>query len=262
MNPPIRNPHGRGLLPLGGLAGLALLITLAAYALGQLGLANPAFAIIGFCFLAFFGLLWLGVWLAGAIQARRARAFLASDRPLLRWSYSAGEWQQLKETLWQEEKGDWKIQWGCLALLLALAGLLTGLMIGLDEGGLAIALDGVFGLILGGLAGAVIGALVAGGNWLGARQAYRRAEPGMVALAPNEIFASDDYFRGDGVNGYILEAALRPGRPATLEFQLVVPPRPRMPREEQWIIPVPNHLVEKVEEILPLLSTVEMPTGE
>ncbi|MBN1146440.1 MAG: hypothetical protein JXA78_04230, partial [Anaerolineales bacterium] len=53
---------------------------------------------------------------------------------------------------------------------------------------------------------------------------------------------------------YIWEARLKRGSPSTLELLIVVPPRPRMPTEEQWVIPVPPEWEEHVEEILPLLA--------
>jgi hypothetical protein len=246
----LRNPHQRAILTLAGLAGFSLLATLASLALSSVGIVNSALTWISFVFFVFLGLIWIIILLLGLREVRRAKTFLESDRPLVRWTYSLIEWQQLKEAVWKEESGDWKVQFGCLTLLLALAGLLTGVMLGLEGDFFDVIVNGVIGLVLGGLAGATIGALVAGGNFLGSRQAYGRSEPGQVALGPNEIYASDDYFKGDGVNGFIRMVAIHHGSPTTLEFQLVVPPRPRMPREEQWIIPVPSQWVERVEEIL------------
>ncbi len=259
MKPHLRNPHERAIVTVAGLAGLSLLVVLAAWGLSTAGLVAQALVWIGVVFFALLTLTLIAVWMLGARQAGRARAFLEGERPLVRWTYTAGEWRQLKETLWAEEKGDWKLQWGCLALLLGAAGLLTGVMIGLDEGGLAVVASGAVGLALGGLAGAVIGGFVAGGNYFGARRAYRRAEPGMVALGVDEVYASDDYFRGDGDDSYIRAAVVRPGRPATLELQLIQPPRPRMPREETWVIPLPEPVIGKVEAILPILARAEAP---
>ena len=127
-------------------------------------------------------------------------------------------------------------------------------MIGAEDGVPEVIVNALIGLVLGGLAGGTIGVLVAGGNYLGARQFYQQSEPGMVALGVDEIYASDDYFKGNGVNGFIREVAIRRGKPTTLKFQLAVPPRPRMPREEQWVIPVPEQFGERVEEILPRLA--------
>ncbi len=77
-------------------------------------------------------------------------------------------------------------------------------------------------------------------------------------MGVNEIYASDDYFKGDGLTSYIRSVKLRrgaqSGAKSALELQLVVPPRPRMPTEEQWVIPLPPEWVGRVEEILPLLT--------
>lgn len=254
MQTKLTNPHSSAILTLAGLSGSALLATVFIVGLSRQGLVEAALAWIGLIFFTILSLMGVTIWLLGLRQVLRARAFLKSERPLVRWTYSPDEWQAIKEAVWQESKGDWKLQGGCLALLLALAGLLTGAMLGLDSGlpeGIATAITG---LVLGGLAGALIGMLVALGNYLGARQAYRRTEPGQVALGPDEIYASDDYFRGDGVHSYIREAILRSGRQSALECTLVVPPRPRMPREEHWRIPIPARWVEPVEEKLPQIA--------
>ncbi len=253
MKSGLRNPYQRAIVTLAGLAGFSLLAMLAILGLSSAGLANPALTWVGFVFFVILSLMWIIIWLLGLRKVRRAKAFLESDRPLVRWTYSAAEWQQYKKAVWQDESGDWKIQWGCLTLLLALAGLLTGIMLGLDGDFHEVIVNGVIGLVLGGLAGGVIGALVAGGNYWGIRQAYLRSEPGQVALGVNEIYANDEYFKGNGESSYIREAKIHRGNPTTLEFQLVVPPRPRMPSEEQWLILVPSQWVERVEEILPVL---------
>lgn len=139
-------------------------------------------------------------------------------------------------------------------LLLALAGLLTGILLGWDDGFLAVVARGLVGLMLGGVIGGVFAVLVAGSNQWSARQTYRNPEPGLVALGANEIFASDEYFRGNGKISYIRKASLLPGETPTLVLDLVFPPRIRMPDEEQWNIPVPRQWVERVQEILPILA--------
>lgn len=257
MKTHLRNPHERAIVATAGLTGLALLVVLVAWGLSSAGLIEPTLIWIGGACFVLLALALIVIWILGARQVERARAFLASGRPLVRWTYSAGEWRQFKEARWAEEKGDWKIQWGCLALLFGMAGLLTGALSGLDVGGLAVVSSGAVGLLLGGLVGAVIGVWVAGGNYLSARRAFRRAAPGMVALGVNEAYVLDDYFCGDGENSYIRAAVVRPGRPVTLELQLVQPPRPRMPREEAWVVPLPEPVIAKVTEILPLLARVE-----
>ena len=259
MQSGLRHPHRRALVPIAGLVGFSLLATLVIWGLSLADLANPALAWVGFVFFVIYALILSAIWLAGLIQTRRARAFLASDRPLVRWTYSQVEWVQMKESLWQEEKGDWKIQWGCLTFLFALVGLLTGIMLGWEDGFLEVLVNGFFGLVFGGLAGTTLGILVAGGNYLGARQSYRQTEPGQVALGVDEIYASDEYFKGDGQISYIQDVKIQRGNPSTLEFLIVFPSRPRQPSEEGWRIPVPVKWVEQVEKIMPRLAPNSKP---
>ena len=253
MKQKLHHPYQRALITVGGLVGMALLAFALSLGLSAAGVANLAMVWVSLIFWVIFGLMWLLIWLLGVQQVRRAAAFLTSERPLVRWTYSTAEWQQMKEAVWQEESGDWKVQWGCLTILLALAGLLAGLMIGLEEGLLPAIGNGVAGALLGGLAGFVIGAVVAGGNYWGARQAYQQKEPGQVALGPGEIYADGAYFKTDGALRLIRGAEIQPGNPTILEFQLEFPPRPRMPLEEQWDIPLPAEWVERVTEVLPLV---------
>ena len=254
MKAHLRNPYQRAIVTLAGIVVFSLLATLAVWGLSGIAIAGPALVWMGTIFSLFISLILLIIWLLGLRQVRRARNFLQSDRPLVRWTYSQAEWDQLKESLWQEEKGDWKVQWGCLTVLLALTGLLTGVMLGWEDGFPEILISGSLGLVLGGLAGATLGMLVAGGNHLGARQSYQQGRPGQVALGKDEIYASDDYFKGDGRTSYFKDLTLLRGNPDILELLIVFPPRPRMPLEEDWRIPVPAKWVDQVEEILPRLA--------
>ena len=242
------NPHRRAIITLAGLTGFAFLVNLVLVVSDKQNLGW-----ISFIFLVSFILLDITIWLLGFIQMQRAKAFLNSDRPLIRWVYSTTEWQQLKENTWQAGNEDWKLQWGCLTFLLALAGSLTGGMLGLEEGIQQVGLNTILGFVLGALLGGLIGALVAGGNHLGAVLAYRNPYPGQVALGLNEIYVNGDYFKGDGNHRFIQDVKIYLWTPAILEFQLVFPPRPRMPREEEWNIPVPDPWIEKVTEILPFI---------
>lgn len=217
------------------------------------GIKAPVFW-VGLCAAIFFGLSALLIWVLGLIQIQRARSFLDSERVLVRWTYSTGEWAQLKEALWQEEKGDWKIQFGCLTILFSLVGLLTGVLIGLDEGLTEAVIYGLAGLFLGGLLGAGLGTIVAGSSYTSARQAYADPEPGVVALGAHEIYFGDAYFRGNGINRYIQEATLEHGPMPMLVLRLVFPPRPRMPSEEQWNIYVPPKWLDHVEAVIPQLT--------
>jgi hypothetical protein len=57
-----------------------------------------------------FGLIGLGTWLYGFWQVHKIKEFLTSGRPLVQWTYTPEEWQELKEANWQEEQGDWQLQ--------------------------------------------------------------------------------------------------------------------------------------------------------
>ncbi len=254
-SPSPKNPYRRGLTPLIGLTGLFLLaaVLTRSFADGQDGFLLPL-SWISLAMSGFFGLLTLSVWLLGARQLRQIRAFLASGRPLLRWDYTPEEWRTLKEAVWQEQQGDWRIQFGCLTFLFGLVGLLVGAMLGAQEGFSEAVSRGLSGLALGAASGVVLGAAVAGGNYVAARSAYRQPEPDPVALAPHEIYANGDYFHGDGVYSFIERADLERGDPTVLRLELRMPARPRMPNEEEWQIVVPPRMIEAVENILPTLA--------
>lgn len=264
--PVLRNPYERALFVLGGLAGLGLVTALAFLGLRFLVDEAPftILTILSASIGGFFGLLWVTIWLLGLVKIHGARTFLGSDRPLLRWAYTGGEWQALRQAEWQEEKGDWRVQWGCLAALIAAVGLLTGAMLGADEGLLEAVLWGLAGLGLGLAAGGAVGAVVAGGNYVAARRAAQQAEPGIVALAPHEVYAAGDYFRGNGRSSYIWETELLPvdstasllqGEGRMLRLVIHLPQRPWASGEQEWPVFVPGRLVSAVEQILPQLRS-------
>ncbi len=252
--PNFKSPLQRTFLPVLGLVGLFLVITLIAYGLFLLGVIDQVYARISFIFLFFWSLVTVIAWLVGRNQIRQAKAFLNSDRVLMAWDYTPAEWRQIREETWQEERGDWKVQFGCLAFLLGLAGLLTGLMVGFEEGVAEAITGGLIGGLAGGLGGVVIGAVVAGGNHLAVKMAYRESAPGQVALAPHEIYAIGGYFKGDGANSFIESAELMRGSPNRLKLEIRTPPRLRESGEEEWTILVPARLVEDVKRILPDLT--------
>jgi len=253
----IRNPHHAGLIALIGPIALFFLPTLLALGLIVSGnwdnlLIIPA--MIGAGLFAIFCLTWLVSWLLGRRQITQIRAFLNSDRPVLRWSYTPEEWRQLKEVTWQEEKSDWQLQLGCLTAIFGLVGLLVGAMIGFEEGLTELFLNGFGGAGIGVMVGIAIGMAVASSNYVASRWSYHRVEPGLVALAPHEIYANDVYFHGDGDSAYIQQATLTQDNPPQLLIELRVPPKPRAPLDEEWYITVPPRLVAAVEAILPRLT--------
>lgn len=257
----IKNPNQLAMIALTGPLALFFLVTLLALGFVLGGYNTPVLKVImyvGGGLFAIFGLSWISLWVSGLWQMQKGRAFLDSDRPLLRWTYNPEEWREIKEAMWQDEKSDWQIQLGCLTVLFGLIGLLVGAMIGADEGLAEAITGGIGGAGLGVLIGGVIGAAVAGGNHLASRRAYYgRPQPGMVALAPQEIYANNAYFKGNGVSRYIYQIALEKETPPLLRIEMRVPPRPRAPTEEEWLIMVPPRLVEAVEQVIPYLTKTE-----
>lgn len=257
MRTKIQNPYLNALIPVGAVAVMSLIATLVSWLLSSIGRDTPIFFWISIVFFVFFSLIWFVIWLLGARKKKQIREFLNSDRPLMRWTYSAVDWKQIKELNWREEHQDWKLQWGCLSLLMAAAGGLTGAMLGMGEGMRIILIRAIIGLLIGVGVGLLIGGMVAGGNHLASWLAYRREQPAQVALAPGEIFTGFDYFRADGRTRFINDVKLTRGQPDMLEFTLIFPPRPRMPLEETWAIAVPARLYSQVDQIRSSLVSYE-----
>jgi hypothetical protein len=247
----VKHPY-RSVFPIYlGLIGLSGAIALLAGALTWLDIAElqimalPAVA---------FALLWILImvitWFIGLRQIRQVTQFLASDRPLLRWTYSLPEWEAIKEARHQETQGDWKTILGCMTFIFAITGALTGLLIGFDEGvaeGIAGALAGV---VIGGMAGAALGVIVGGGNALAAWRAYQAQEPEQVALGATEIYANEGYFKSDEDYRFIRGVRLETGDAATLLIIDLWNPKPRSSSEETWEIAVPPRMLSDVERVL------------
>jgi hypothetical protein len=203
---------------------------------------------------ALFFLALLITWLSGLIQAQRIRKFLAGERPVIRWEYTPQEWYEIKEEAWQDEKGDWRIQWGCLTFLFGLIGLMVGVLIGAEEGMLEAVSGGLVGVVLGSLIGGMIGAAVGAGNILAAKYAYKRTRPWEVALAPGEFYTNDSYIRFDPQRtDHKLE--LQTESKSTLHFEVRIY-KPFLFREwdMEWSILVPDRMVEMVRNKLSLLN--------
>jgi len=248
---PTNDPYRRGLIAPLWLTGLALLCTLAAWGVSALGLTGYAFLVIAVCFFVLFGVITLIVWLSGRAQMRRAAEFLASERPLVRWTYSMPEWERLMGTGLEEEGGDWKVQFGCLTVLFAIAGALTGVLIGADESLVQALVNGAIGLVGGGAIGGILGAVVAGSQHLAMRRAYAHSAPGEVALGRDEVYALGNYFKGNGTSSYVRRVTLHHDAPVRLHVEIQLPPRVRGPVEEAWMLPVPPHKIEAIEAVLP-----------
>jgi hypothetical protein len=194
--------------------------------------------------------------LRGARQARQIGEFLDSERPQVRWTYTPDEWAALREENWREASGAWKLPAGCLAFLLGVAGLLVGAALAQDavfgydaEALLEIAAGGVAGALVGALAGGLIGGVVALGNWLAARQAYRQTVPGQAALGRQEFYTPDQYVKLDGDQAWVEQAEWDEERPGGLRrLQLTIGAQRGRRGEETWEIAVPERVLAQVEE--------------
>lgn len=246
------NPYRSAVVTLAGMTGLFALVAALTGLLGERADAPSAWFWPAAIVCGFFGLLLFIVWVLGRIKASRMAAFLGSDRPLVRWTYTDDEWAQIQALRREESAGDGRLQVGFLTGLFAFIGLLVGLMVGFEEGwGEAIG-GGAAGLAIGGGAGALIGGVVAGGNALAGRWADRDL-PGQVALGTDEILANGDYFRGKGRMRTVRGARLEPGDPTTLVVD-IWSPKVRGSAEETWVVVVSDHALEAVRAALPRLA--------
>jgi len=260
--PRIAHPYQQAFPPLLSLIVLGFIVTLGSSIMVRLGVwETPIVAILSGSFGLLFGLVLLITWAMGRMQIKKIEDFLAGNRPLIRWTYTPEEWENLKEAKWEEEKGDWKIQLGCLTFLFGLVGLLTSLLIAASDTSFDLyTIETIGELVFGGLGGAAIGAAaggaiglaVAGGSHLAARKAYHQPTPGEVALAPTEIYANGQYFRANG--GTIESVEFQPETPAQLI--IVTYTWYKRPGEEEWVIFVPPRLVEEIETIVPQIAVI------
>ncbi|MBN1316420.1 MAG: hypothetical protein JXA42_13175 [Anaerolineales bacterium] len=196
-------------------------------------------------------------WLSGMVQASRIEQFLASDRPVIRWQYTPQEWHEIKEGVWREDRTDWRIQWGCLTFLFGLIGLLVGVLVGAEEGLLEAVSGGLVGAVLGSATGGVIGGAVGIGNYLATKYAYQRNQPGEVALAPDEFYVNDSYFKV-GPKDANCRVELQTGSPSILKIGAQIY-KPLLFREWdlEWSVVVPDRMLEQLSRKIPLLDNTD-----
>jgi hypothetical protein len=247
MTPVIRNPYQSAQYVLWGLVGLFAIPVVIGVVMVMRGTwPGSVLILISMPFLLFCG---IGVitWGMGQIVIRQIEAFLASDRPLLRWTYTPAEWQEIQDRRWAEDKEDWKLQLGGLTFIFGLVGLLVGLM-GMGNG-----LNPFVTTPIGLAFGLSVGVVVAGGSHLAARQAYLGDEPCQVVLAVGEFFYGGQYFRASGDRKRIESVEFKRGHPSELVLN-TYSWNIRSSTEDEWDISVPPRLTDQVEAILPSLQ--------
>jgi hypothetical protein len=230
---------------LGVLSALGAAGFIAAVALGQEE-ASYAITMVG---LTIF-LTLLIIWAAGRANVRQATAFLASDRPLVRWVYTPAEWQDVCTYHYEQLRKD-EVPLGCMPAIFGVTGLLTGLLIGADSG-LAEALSGaVIGLLIGAGFG---GALALPVRLLNRRAAerLRHAEiPATVALGVHELFYERYYFDARYHTLSSIKLA-RSGKPRLLISRHAH--RASLARQFPSEILVPPRMLPAVQEALPRIK--------
>lgn len=263
MGPRIKNPQIQSII---SMSGLLLLFTLTSLILAGLVYYSGMDSILPFMFIslglfAIFFLAFTITWLSGLLQIRQISRFLASNRPLIRWQYTPQEWYDIKESNWEEDKKDWRVQWGCLTFLFGLIGLLVGVLVGAEEGLLEAVTGGLGGAGLGALAGATIGAATAGGYHLGIKYARQRSQPIEVAFAQDEFYANDSYYKVSS-RSKITQIELESGTPAVLRIEAHVEPGILRARDLEWKVVVPDWQVEELKKVLPALFTIQYDASE
>ncbi|MBN2048632.1 MAG: hypothetical protein JW750_12375 [Anaerolineaceae bacterium] len=249
-----RNPYRFSALPLANLAAFLLIGTAITFLLSRRGWIAMFVPVMGAVLAGVLLLALLVVLALGAAHSRRAEQFFESGRPLLRWELSAEEHQPLKDSALAQSRGMWKLQLGCLTVLLAISGFLTGLMLGMDENFGQAVLSSLLGLLAGGAAGALIGGLVGFGNQLAARLTARASAPYQAALAPDEVYVDGQYFRGNGGERRVESARMDEEDEGVLLLTLRFPNRVRMGNEEIWRVIVPPRARDEVKALLPRLK--------
>jgi hypothetical protein len=253
----IPNPFLPGLWPLLGITALTLAGFLVVGGLVIVGIVPGGALLLAGLPVALFGAVSVFVVLWGQNQVRQIRNFLGSERPQVRWTYTVEEWAALRETRWQEAQEDRLLPAGCLAFLLAAAGLLVGGALGASNASfsgfdwetlLEIGVGGILGALAGGLVGGLIGSIVTLGNWQAARQSYRQMQPGEVALSRREIYALERYVNLDDASTQLKQVDWERGHPTRLLITIST----WLPRNDELILDilVPERVMAQVEDVV------------
>lgn len=186
-------------------------------------------------------------WASGWREALNAREFLASSRPILRWTYNPAEWKQITDARWEDEKDDWKLQLFGLAFIFWLVGSLVGILGMLDGSGdinplAATAVGFIFGLALG--------IPIAAGSHLALRWGYHHTNP-TAAVGAAELYYNNQYFKADGQKSHITKAAfVKEGATAKLVVGTYSTRTFQKSACGEWEIPIPEAMAADAEAIL------------
>jgi len=239
-------PYARALRTVLALFLLALAALIATAILARAVGWSLVGVVISGAFAALFGIILLAILGAESVRRRQVEAFVASDRPLVRWTYTPTQAKGIRAERWEEERSDWKVQLGCLTGLFGLVGVLVGLM-GYFSG----ELDPLLAIAAGLAFGAMVGGVVAVANHAGARAERGAGGPMTVALGIGEFTFDGEYFRERGAEHVIETMRLEDDTSPTLVIETWSHPwYQRAPLEQEWHIPVPPKQVDAVRRLV------------
>jgi hypothetical protein len=203
-------------------------------------------AVVSGALAAFFGVMLLVILGAGIVRGREIADFVGGDRPMVRWTYTPDEAASIRAERWEEERADWKVQFGCLTGLFGIVGVLVGIM-GYFSG----ELDPLIATGAGLAFGAAVGGVVALANHAGARAERGATGRVSVALGIGEFTFDGEYFRERGAEHVIERMRLEDGAVPDLVIETWSHPwYQRTPLEREWHIPVPSEQVDAVRRLV------------
>jgi hypothetical protein len=250
-------PHIDGLINIGAIILGIALITGAVGAAVYVGFLDIVWLTILGVMLIFwcgFFIILLPIGIMGFVLISN---FLKSDRPLIRWQYNEQDWQKYKQKRWDDSTEGIKIIPGCMGGLFAVIGGLAGAMISIEEHGGEYALIGfIIGIFAGGALGAFMGGMITLSHYLLAKREMKE-KSFTVALGEREVLFNKEYFRCNSINKRMEVHTLVKHPEPVLWVGLRGPKwkgKDHSVRSYKWKIPIPAHLVERVEAILPKME--------
>ena len=248
----VRNPNLRGITAFWLLIWLFSIPLALSIALSILEKLEAVFILLAAFPLAFVCMIQLIAILFGRMEAAKAREFLQSSRPILRWTYRTEDWNSIMDEQWADEKDDWKLQLFGLTFIFGLVGVLVGIM-GMCEDTLNPLVTTTAGVTFG----IILGVVIATGNYIGARREYSHTNPA-VAIGESEIFYNSQYFKADGRTSFIRTAEVKKDKKTELVIRTYGGSfLTSTQKGGEWIIPIPRELIADVEAVLPRLKIVK-----
>jgi hypothetical protein len=251
----IAHPYREGLIVLGLLCGLFAVLAAVSGGLALAGWLTPVWAVVAGVFVLCWALMLAAIWGWGMFKLRQMKDFVSSTRPLIRWCYTPDEWALIQEEQELAQREGLLLAPGCLAVLCAIVGVLVGSMLGFDTGIAEALLGGGVGLLSGAAVGGLLGATVAGGNYLAHRWAHQHDQQMCVALGATEMLYGHAYFRSNDVTHFIEKISLDVQEvPPYLVVELQ---NPKLLGDdtESWAILVPQRVVASLKRVLPEVRT-------